>query len=216
MTLTFTDQKKQKISLMVLAILHLVGMVGLLSPFKPWIMALTPVHLILCSTLLLWGVGFKSPAFKWWFILVVLIGYGVEVAGVKTGLIFGQYHYGETLGFKIFDVPVIIGLNWFLVSYGAYSLVSRLKSSAWIKIMLASLLCVGLDVLIEPVAINLDYWQWENGIPIRNYVGWFGVSLIIQFLAFMAVKQPIKPHPLAVSVYFIQFAFFLLLNLFAL
>jgi uncharacterized membrane protein len=39
---------------------------------------------------------------------------------------------------------------------------------------MAALLMVALDVLIEPVAVALDFWQWENAvIPIQNFVMWF-------------------------------------------
>ena len=35
-----------------------------------------------------------------------------EAIGVNTGLLFGTYEYGANLGFKIFGVPLIIGVNW--------------------------------------------------------------------------------------------------------
>lgn len=213
---SITDNNKSNFSLTVLIILHAVGLVGMLTPFKPWVVALTPVHLIVSTVLLLWGVGFKTSSFKGWFIQVLFIGYLVELAGVKTGVIFGSYRYGETLGYLLFDVPVIIGLNWFLVSYGSYALVARLPWSDFLKIISAALICVGLDILIEPVAVSLNYWQWDGDIPLRNYLGWFLVSVLIQFLAIKGVKNPIPPHKLAVWLLLIQFMFFLILNLFAL
>lgn len=209
-----TDKKKERLALIVLLILHGVGLVGLLTPFRPWIVALTPVHLVISTLLVLWGIGYKSPGFKWWFMLVILIGYSVELAGIKTGVIFGNYQYGETLGFKWMDVPVIIGLNWFLVSFGSFSLVSMIKYDlpVFLRIILAALLCVGLDIFIEPIAIQLDYWQWDGDIPLRNFIGWFAVSLIIQTIAFYGVKPSLKPHKLGVAIWLIQLVFFVLLN----
>jgi putative membrane protein len=49
----------------------------------------------------------------------------LEVVGVKTGLIFGEYKYGSTLGIKLFEVPLIIGFNWVFVILGSIS-ISRL------------------------------------------------------------------------------------------
>jgi putative membrane protein len=49
--------------------------------------------------------------------------------------------------------------------------------------IIASLLMVGLDFLIEPVAINSDYWSWENNqIPLYNYVCWFLISFLIHIV----------------------------------
>ena len=43
-----------------------------------------------------------------------------------------------------------------------------------------------LDYLIEPVAMQYDFWMWENGIiPIYNYGCWFIFSSI-----FAAVYLP--------------------------
>ena len=38
--------------------------------------------------------------------MIVLIGFVIEVIGVKTGYVFGSYSYGDSLGFKILEVPV--------------------------------------------------------------------------------------------------------------
>jgi putative membrane protein len=42
-----------------------------------------------------------------------------------------------------------------------------------------------LDVLIEPVAIESDFWHWTNGsIPLYNYISWFFVALPIIYAYF--------------------------------
>ena len=46
--------------------------------------------------------------------MLALIGFIFEIIGVKTGLIFGHYKYCNGLGTKVFDVPLIISLNWAL------------------------------------------------------------------------------------------------------
>jgi putative membrane protein len=37
--------------------------------------------------------------------------------GVHTGILFGNYKYGNALGLKLNDVPILIGINWFIVVY---------------------------------------------------------------------------------------------------
>src|SRR5689334_23098853 len=47
-----------------------------------------------------------------WVGIVYALTLAAEVIGVATGAIFGAYSYGEVLGFKLLEVPLIIGLNW--------------------------------------------------------------------------------------------------------
>ena len=58
------------------------------------------------------------------------MGFFVELLGVKTGLIFGNYHYGATFGAKWQDVPYLIGLNWAaMVFYTSSFLAPRIKNT---------------------------------------------------------------------------------------
>ena len=50
------------------------------------------------------------------FIFAFSIGFLVEVIGVNYGIIFGNYTYGKVLGFKVLNVPLMIGVNWFFLS----------------------------------------------------------------------------------------------------
>ncbi len=79
---------------------------------------LTPAILLLSFALLL---NFHTPVLDAKttivFISIFLISYFVEVAGVRTGLIFGPYSYGRGLGLKLLDTPLLIGLNWVLLVY---------------------------------------------------------------------------------------------------
>jgi putative membrane protein len=39
------------------------------------------------------------------------------------------------------------------------------------------------DLILEPVAILLNYWYWKGGIvPIQNYLAWFVLAVIISIL----------------------------------
>ena len=41
----------------------------------------------------------------------------VELVGTKTGMLFGDYSYGKVLGPALQGVPLIIGINWFIMMY---------------------------------------------------------------------------------------------------
>jgi putative membrane protein len=184
----------------------------MLSPFQEYFRLLTPLNLITCALLLWISHREKGKEIALFSTFVFLLGYLVEFAGVKTGMVFGNYQYGATLGPKLFDVPLIIGLNWLLVMYCVASLTDTLKISVVSKVILASLLAVAIDWLIEPVAMQYDFWNWKNGVvPFQNYVGWFITSVLMQSAYhFFNVKAE---NRLALSYYFIQLFFFLVLNL---
>ena len=132
--------------------------------------------------------------------------------GVKTGLLFGHYTYGNTLGWKLLDVPLAIGLNWVVLVYCAGMLAKKLTKSLHVAALLGALIMTLIDLLIEPVAITYDFWQWKGSeIPMTNYMGWFVLSLGLQYLFnFLA---PRSNNPLAIKLLFILAGFFAVLNL---
>jgi putative membrane protein len=85
--------------------------------------------------------------------------------------------------------------------------------ATWKKILLGSTLAVLMDTLIEPVAMQYDFWSWNsNQIPIQNYIGWFATSLIMFRLYYLFKAK--ADNRLALGYYFIQLFFFLSLFLF--
>ena len=48
---------------------------------------------------------------------IFLIGMIAEILGVNFGIIFGEYEYLDNLGIKIFGVPIIIGVQWILLTF---------------------------------------------------------------------------------------------------
>ena len=117
------------------------------------------------------------------FFLIFLIGYFAEFLGVNYQILFGKYAYGETLGIKIYGVSLIIGLNWLLLAVTTRAVVSRFIDNDWVIVLLASLLMVGIDYLIEPVAPTLDFWRFEeNPVPFSNFRDWFFVAVLMQYV----------------------------------
>lgn len=161
---------------------HLIGALGTFwHVTRETTLAMTPFNLLL-SSLLIFKCQEKITR-RWTITVVILaiIGYLVEVAGVATGQIFGEYQYGPVLGYAIWDVPLAMALNWFLLIFIFGQLVAPFKIPLIFKAMMAGLGMVLLDVIIEPVAIELNYWQWANvSVPFQNYVAWFVIGSILQ------------------------------------
>lgn len=186
---------------------------------------------MLMFLLLLYTHPNKNKFFSIFIVVCFITGIVVELIGTKTGLLFGNYSYGNVLGPSISGVPLIIGVNWFIVIYCCgitmttlLNKLSRRLISAELsdtpKIKVASLifdgasLAVLFDWLMEPVAVKLGYWKWGgNGeIPLYNYVCWFVVSIGLLFL-FNRVGFD-KRNKFAVHLLLIQAMFFLLLRTF--
>lgn len=197
-----------------LAVTHVAGVVGYLLPTtRPLFQWVTPLHLLLTTALLLcfhrdWRTSFVAFA-----VGTMLFGYGIEVVGVQTSAIFGAYAYDTTLGFKVWGVPLIIGLNWLLVAYLCGSTCYRLPIRRMYRAGVAAILMVVVDWLIEPVAIAYDFWHWQlTNPPLHNYLGWFAIALLMQ-LAFFFLPFS-KKNPLAAPLLLIQALFYVSLQLF--
>ena len=203
---------KSHVAISILLILHIVGIIGLATSFRGLVQPLTPVNLLISAALLFLNHGrWRTPHIVA-VVVAFLVGFFIEVVGVHTGVVFGQYWYGPTLGPKLFQVPLMIGVNWAILVYASGILVSTFRLPYLARALAAALIMVGLDYLIEPMAMVLDFWQWHREtIPLRNYVGWFATAFALQLLFHKLV--PPTNNKVGPALLAIQAAFFLLLNL---
>ena len=186
---------KVNLILILLFILHFVGGVALsMDTVKSMFLTLTPFNLALTFVLLIWGNEDFSFNFFKVISVLFLIGFFVEVLGVYSGLLFGEYHYGKTLGFQFLGVPLIIGVNWVLLVVSSFAVSSYFVSNSILTVVLSSVIMVLLDLMIEPVAIRLDFWHWQaEVIPLQNYLMWFLVALLMNWiLTFNRFKFNVK------------------------
>ncbi|MHA7060233.1 carotenoid biosynthesis protein [Aquimarina sp. M1] len=141
---------------------------------------------------------------------IFILSFVTEIIGVATGKLFGVYSYGKGLGFKIADVPVIIGLNWVFLSYASNSIISKYTSNNNLIIIGAASLMVVYDSLLEKAAPLIDMWMFaKNEPPIKNYIIWFLLGLIFNW-AIQKFKVNTSNRP-ARGLFFVQFVFFIVL-----
>ncbi|MBN1413546.1 MAG: carotenoid biosynthesis protein [Bacteroidales bacterium] len=146
------------------------------------------------------------------FLTIAAAGYFIEVIGVNTQKIFGSYRYGKTLGFSLFNTPLLIGINWLLLVYTSASLFEKMVIPDGLKILFASLVMLLYDIIIEPVAAKIDMWHWVNSIiPLQNYIAWFVTAVILH--AVLKWSGTETKNPAAPWVLLCQFVFFLALRL---
>ena len=101
----------------VIVILHLVGGTAAAFGFTHLYLPLTPLHLAICAGIVMAFTGSESP---WKWALTMFLGFGVEVIGVETGLLFGDYEYGSGLGPKVLKVPMLMGVLWWILLLGTH------------------------------------------------------------------------------------------------
>lgn len=193
-----------------------VGIVGHLLPFAKAIMLqLTPFILYASVFIVIIRSFMATDSKKWltvWLIAAFLFGFICEVAGVATGFPFGSYSYSSILGYSLFEVPLVIGLNWMIVILGLIVIFQNV-SSILVGSAAVGVGAVVFDFILEPVAISLKYWTWNHqGIPVQNYISWFVISFILAFL-FLLLKIKIS-NSIASWYLLVQFMFFTALRVF--
>ncbi|NVM16795.1 MAG: carotenoid biosynthesis protein [Candidatus Lokiarchaeota archaeon] len=183
---------KWKFQTMIVSIFFTVGIIGHYWDYTyPLMVVLTPFVIFISG---IWAIYkcLKKIYLVIWIILAYIVTFSLEVLGVSLGVIFGPYYYGDVLGPKLFNVPVIIGLNWVFIILSLVLLsewlVNRLFKSRfkpWIKAFLTAVFTATLatifDFLMEPAAVGLNYWFWTLtaeplNVPIQNYIAWFIIS----------------------------------------
>lgn len=220
---------KYQIATVVAVLFHTIGLIGIVFFKNNFILLATPANLLLMFGLLIWTQETKNYPFWLFIAITIVLGIAIEIIGVNTKLLFGDYAYGNMLGGKIKNVPLIIGVNWFIIIYCCGISINTLLVKAINKIAAetataptalkalsviidGATLAVFFDWLMEPVAVQLGYWKWAGQIPFYNYLCWFIFSMIL--LAVFHTLQFNKQNKFAIHLLMIQVMFFLLLQTF--
>jgi putative membrane protein len=154
-----------------------------------------------------------------WSVFVLVGGFCIELAGVKTGAIFGSYLYGKTLQPALWEIPLAIGFAWLGMIISAAAISQRLLPARFARrpFLLATsiaLLMVIFDMFMEPAATKLGYWNWRNGVvPWRNYAAWFVCGFLLSYIGLRLGLLMEKSLPLAVHAYVAQLGYFMLVRL---
>ena len=198
-----------KISVFIIWLFHLCGMVGISYGNKEFFLAFTPINLFISFVLLFVNQKqLESKELKSAF-LIFFIGMISEILGVNYGLIFGDYVYLDNLGFKILGVPVLIGVNWIILTFITGSLSSIIFKNKYVSIFMGAILMIGLDLLIEPVAPLLGFWIFDlQKVPLQNYIGWFVIGIITQALFQFKIAEKeltFSTHLLIINAIFFAF-----------
>ncbi len=99
-------------------------------------------------------------------------------------LLFGTYAYSPDFLLAIGPVPIVIGLCWAMIIYGAMLYSDQLGLPRAIAPFADALWAIVLDLAFDAVAIRLEFWTWNIpindgffGVPAGNFHAWLYVAL---------------------------------------
>ena len=139
------------------------------------------------------------------FAVSAIVSYTMEELGVRTGMVYGPYHYSDMLGAKLGHVPILIPLAWFMMIYPSWMVARALlrgvdQSSALGNIARAAIAaCVmtAWDTVMDPGMAADGNWVWEKGgayfgVPLQNYFGWLLTTFLVYWIAGFLWRKPGK------------------------
>ncbi len=130
-----------------------------------------------------------------------------EWIGIHYGILFGTYSYGANLGVKIDGVPVLIGINWALLTFITARIAQYVSKNNILQILLGATLMLILDYFMEQSAPRFDFWEFKDGVaPLKNYITWFLVAVLFHILVkWMKITGDLR---FSIHLYAAQLLFF--------
>ena len=208
----FKSDRSTFFALVTIWAFQIFGAIGILFWNREWFTNMTPFTLLLYF-IILYNKDFGNHKKVFFLLLTFTWGIFSEIIGVNTGLIFGSYEYGKTLGFQVLNVPLVIGINWVVTTVICGTIASQVKVQTPLQILIAITLMLILDGLIEPVAPKIDMWKFdhEGGIaPLSNYISWGLVALPLQ--SYLVLKNLRFDIYISSNLYLSQLLFFAALS----
>ena len=205
----------------VLIIIYIVGIIGVTVPLHKDFMLLTPVNLLTTFIIAVYADKNKNAGLYIVLAFSYLFGFFLELLGVQTGVIFGAYEYGDTLGYKIWGTPLIIGINWAMLVYASVSISNSYFEHfpTIVKAAIGASLMVLLDIFIEPVAVKFDFWSWALApanklivAPLENYIVWWLAAFVLNYL--VQTFMPAIKNRTIEALFYLQLFFFIWIIIF--
>ena len=199
------------ISIGIIWLFHICGMIGISYGNKEFFLAFTPINLFISFVLLFINqVQLEKPELNA-ALIIFSIGMVSEILGVNYGLIFGDYVYLDNLGFKVLGVPILIGINWIILTFITGSMSSCIIKNKHTAALTGAILMILLDLIIEPVAPLLGFWIFDlPTVPLQNYIGWFVIGLTTQYIYHFNIER--KEHLFSINLLIVNAVFFTFLN----
>jgi len=169
-----------------------------------------------------WWLGWRDATLLWAVLGVLALV--IETSAIITGFPYGHFGYSELLGFRLLGLtPWTVFLAWTPLVVAAYAIARRLGEgqltansypllASIYRIVATAVLLVIFDLVLDPGAVKLGFWQYEGGgafygVPVSNFVGWLfsGAIASVVLEIFFWIKKPLllAPAQMISSMFFI-------------
>ena len=124
--------------------------------------------------------------------------YAIETTGVVTGLPYGEFSYGDSLGPKAFGlVPYLLPVTYVPLVLGAGGATGGGRPVLWA--LRSAVVLVLIDGVLDPGAVGLGFWEYAAGgvyygVPVSNFLGWL-LSGALGAGVLLAVGRPYRSAP---------------------
>ena len=124
--------------------------------------------------------------------VLVAYTYAVEYAGAKTGIPYGEFSYGVSLGPMLGPIPYALPLFFIPLVFNSYLLCLLVfgNRSLPVRIVAVSATVVAVDLVLDPAAVALGFWSFADGgyygVPLTNYAGWVLSAVVATVLVDIA------------------------------
>lgn len=155
--------------------------------FSPTVVMLMNMAILVAITLFHAHSQYGLKTLGIFFVIVFVISNAYENMSVLTGFPFGNYHHADSLGPKLFLIPIIITPTYFVVGYFSWSIALVLMNTfdkkltghqIWSVPLVASFVMTMWDLQIDSISSTIGKgWFWHDGghifgVPFINYMGW--------------------------------------------
>ena len=192
-------------AIIFLWVIHLSALVGLAAGYESFFLEKSPFTMLYLTLIMAVFYPIKDVKKVALFFSFVVIGMSVEWLGVHTGLLFGDYSYGNNFGPKLDGIPYLIGINWALLTFATHQIASKWLSNRWVKSALGAGLMVFLDFFLEQICDYAGFWSFVEGAGWFNYICWFIIAYLLHLiLSFYSIKGDFK---ISFHLYIVQLFF---------
>ena len=179
-----------------------------------------PLRLLTISTLVAFFAASVTHAAAyhglWWAVRLVVVtaggGLAVEAVGLATGFPFGDVTFADTLGPRVFGVPVVLGLAWTAMAYPAFAIARNLVGTRFLAgvPVVGGVALAAWDLFLDPAMVADGHWAWAAptpaipgvpGVPVSTYVGWLLVAVVMMTVLTLTLPEEHAPVGVPLVLY---------------
>jgi putative membrane protein len=151
------------------------------------LVTLAIVYVGACAMLLHAYFSFGARYAFLYLLITFFFAFATEEIGMRTGWPFGTYHYGTSLGVKIFSLPLVVPFAWLMMAHPVLVAARRLTQN-WV-FLFGGAAMASWDLFLDPQMVSANRWTWsftgahvpfQSEVPLSNTFGWLfaGMGLI--------------------------------------